>query len=91
MNLKEAIEILKLHNEWRKGADAEQLHPVKIGNAIDLVTERINHLAELLEEGILYLENFDWPESMIESLGNFSMNAQSVVFEIKGNAPDLID
>ena len=49
MDLKEAIEILKLHNDWRKGADTEQLHPVKIGNAIDLVIKTISELSALLD------------------------------------------
>lgn len=37
MTIDEAIEVLELHNKWRKGADIEMQSPVKIGMAIDLV------------------------------------------------------
>ncbi|MCQ9638616.1 hypothetical protein MP478_04375 [Chryseobacterium sp. WG14] len=91
MNTKEAIEILKRHNEWRKGADTQQEHPVKVGDAIDLAISRIYYLADLLEEGIAHLENLEWQQNMVETYGNFVMNAQSMVYEVKDNAPNLID
>ena len=37
MTIDEAIGVLELHNQWRKGAEVEMQHPVRIGMAIDLV------------------------------------------------------
>ena len=37
MTIEEAIEVLELHNQWRKGADIPRETPVRIGMAIDLV------------------------------------------------------
>ena len=37
MTIDEAIEVLELHNQWRKGAEVEMQDPVRIGMAIDLV------------------------------------------------------
>ena len=37
MKIDEAIEVLELHNQWRKGAEVEMQDPVRIGMAIDLV------------------------------------------------------
>lgn len=91
MNTKEAIEILKRHNDWRKGADTEQEHPVKVGDAIDLVVSRVLDLVDLLEEGIAHLSNVEWQQNMVETYGNFIMNAESAVFEIKDNAPNALD
>jgi hypothetical protein len=39
MNLTQAIQILKLHNEWRRGAEIDMLSPKMIGEAIDKVIE----------------------------------------------------
>ena len=37
MTIDEAIEVLELHNQWRKGADIPMETPARIGMAIDLV------------------------------------------------------
>lgn len=37
MNLKEAIEILMIHNKWRLGADVIMIEPKKLTEAIDIV------------------------------------------------------
>ncbi len=37
MELSRAIEILVLHNKWRRGAEIHQQHPEVIGQAIDTV------------------------------------------------------
>ena len=37
MIIEEAIEILKTHNEWRRGAEIEQLDHNLIGQAIDRI------------------------------------------------------
>lgn len=46
MTLKEAIEVLKLHNEWRRGEvdNTKMQCPKDIGNAIDLVVNRLTAL-----------------------------------------------
>lgn len=49
MELKEAKEILKEHNEWRRGAEIKQQEPKLIGEAIDTV---LAHLKEQ-ESGVL--------------------------------------
>lgn len=43
MTLPEAIEILKLHNEWRRGGDGEMVNPTTLGIAIDLIIEHYKH------------------------------------------------
>ena len=37
MTITEAIEILKSHNEWRRGGDGEMTNPTELGVAIDLI------------------------------------------------------
>lgn len=39
MKIKEAIKILKYHNEWRRGADIEMTDIKDLGIAIDTVVE----------------------------------------------------
>lgn len=39
MIIEEAIEILKTHNEWRRGAEIKVSEPWVIGKAIDTVVE----------------------------------------------------
>jgi hypothetical protein len=38
MSLYEALLILENHNKWRKGADMEPTDPIKLGEAIDIIT-----------------------------------------------------
>lgn len=44
MTIDEAIEILELHNQWRKGADIPMQNPTIIGMAIDLVIMELKNL-----------------------------------------------
>lgn len=44
MTIDEAIEVLELHNKWRKGAEIPQESPVRIGMAIDLVVCELKNL-----------------------------------------------
>lgn len=37
MTLSQAYEILKSHQEWRKGADIPMESPTKLGMAIDII------------------------------------------------------
>lgn len=46
MTIQIAIEILKLHNKWRRGAEIEPTAPALLGKAIDVVVkhyENANH------------------------------------------------
>lgn len=38
-NLSHAIEIISLHNEWRRGAEIEMAHPKILGKAIEQVLD----------------------------------------------------
>ena len=40
MKLKEARQILKKHNKWRKGAEIEMTEPQIISQAIDVLTDQ---------------------------------------------------
>ena len=46
MTIDEAIEVLELHNQWRKGGDVGMQSPIKIGMAIDLVVCELKTLRE---------------------------------------------
>lgn len=35
MTIERCIEVLTIHNEWRRGAEIEMLHPKEIGEAIE--------------------------------------------------------
>lgn len=37
MTIKEAIAILELHNEWRRGANIPLQNPTLLGTAIDII------------------------------------------------------
>lgn len=39
MTTKEAINILKLHNDWRKGANIEMQRPSDITKAIEVIVQ----------------------------------------------------
>jgi hypothetical protein len=41
MNLIQAIEILRTHNEWRRGADIPMQNQTQLGIAIEII---LNHL-----------------------------------------------
>ena len=44
MTIDEAINVLELHNKWRKGADIEMQPPTMIGMAIDLVVCELKNI-----------------------------------------------
>jgi len=41
MTLKQAMQILDLHNQWRRGADILQQSPQTIGIAIDTILKHL--------------------------------------------------
>ena len=44
MNIQEAKEILKTHNEWRKGSDEKEMtSPKKISEAIDILVQYVEN------------------------------------------------
>lgn len=43
MELKEAIQILKTHSKWRRGANIKQTTPVELGTAIDLIIKHLEN------------------------------------------------
>jgi len=47
MTTKKAIEILRKHNEWRRGAEIDQMRPIEIGAAIDLALESMREVEKL--------------------------------------------
>ncbi len=46
MTKEEAIKILELHNQWRKGAEIPMENPVRLGMAIDIVVCELKSLLE---------------------------------------------
>ena len=46
MTTEEAIRILELHNQWRKGAEIPMENPVRLGMAIDIVVCELKSLLE---------------------------------------------
>lgn len=55
MTGKEAIELLRRHNEWRRGAEIEMESPEKLGKAIEAVCARVEYL-----EGMIVRLNQSW-------------------------------
>jgi hypothetical protein len=41
MTIKQAVEILKLYNEWRRGEEIKMPNPAKIGEAIDVAIKEL--------------------------------------------------
>ena len=41
MTRAEALEVLRAHNAWRRGADSGMEHPTVIGRAIDVAIEAL--------------------------------------------------
>jgi hypothetical protein len=50
LDLREAVEILRTHNEWRRGAVIQQESPGVIGAAIDVVCELVPSILRDQEE-----------------------------------------
>jgi len=50
MNLKQAIEILKTHNQWRRGALIEQASPKELGIAIDIIVNNFEKNTDWIDE-----------------------------------------
>jgi hypothetical protein len=59
--LREAVEILRMHNEWRRGAETPMESPGVIGAAIDVVCELGPRLDERLAKASSLLLTI-WPD-----------------------------
>ena len=59
MTLKEAIQILKTHNEWRRGADVSMGSTTELGIAIDIIVSEIPDLQLKIQEKICNLLDQD--------------------------------
>lgn len=46
MKIDKAVQVLRKHNEWRKGAEIPQLDPHEIGDAIDTVCNFVESITE---------------------------------------------
>lgn len=55
MEIKQAVEILKAHNEWRKGADTPHTEPKDLGDAIDTVIEALSQPKEVESDAVEFL------------------------------------
>jgi len=59
MKIKEAVEVLKKHNEWRRGAEIDQMRPILIGEAIDIAINQLSEMSlkeayEILKQNVRY-------------------------------------
>lgn len=50
MELKQAIEILKSHNEWRRGAEILMTDPTTLGEAIDTIVDHFRGTTKKVDE-----------------------------------------
>lgn len=66
MTIKQAIKILKEHNEWRRGAETPQIEPKILGEAIDEVIDYFKNRPSTAQR-----DNLTTPikQKKIESLG----------------------
>lgn len=55
----------------------------------DKITKEM--LADLLQEALNLLDDFPYEQSLQERRANLNMNAQNLIWEIKNNAPKLLD
>jgi hypothetical protein len=47
MNIQEAIVVLKLHNQWRKGAETPMIEPKELSEAIDAIVDYYHNKTEI--------------------------------------------
>jgi len=77
METKEALDILKRHNIWRRGADIEPINPERLGKALDKAIEvlgsDVSQQRELLINSICCteFETVDLDPEIAKSLNDF--------------------
>jgi hypothetical protein len=69
MTIDEAIEVLELHNQWRKGAEIPMETPTRIGIAIDLILCELKNLRKIpissdVEREAELINIIDWMKNM---------------------------
>ena len=67
MTIDEAIEVLELHNQWRKGADMPMETPIRIGMAIDLVVCELKNLRIAHVSSSFYSDGNDYSHLEVNS------------------------
>jgi hypothetical protein len=75
MKIQEAIDILKIHQQWRLGADIEMLEPKKISEAINVIILQFAQ-KEISDEEILNAAKESKLEDLIISVGSFELGAR---------------
>ena len=48
-SVREQVELLRKHNEWRRGCEGDMAHPMEIGEAIESVCDSAISASELRE------------------------------------------
>ena len=72
MTAQKAIEILKIHNNWRRGKADDTPYTVKeLGEAIDLIVANQKAMEEFIEAIALYKENNGQRELTAIKLSDF--------------------
>ena len=70
MNTKEALKILKNHNEWRRGKECTPYSPTIIGEAIDIMVDQQSKLD-------LTVEWLKKSKSIVEEIESFLKSIES--------------
>jgi len=91
MSATKCAEILRKHNEWRRGGDGEQTNPLELGIAIDTALDLLSQPKNFGRHDLMAVAAFryclgrttyivsecaDW---LIEQRPNISQNAQKVI------------
>lgn len=58
---------------------------------LEEVTDYESLLAGLLEAAVNLIDEFPYDPKLQETRGNLCMNAQSLIFDVKNNTPNLLD
>lgn len=74
MNLKEAIEILKTHNQWRRGALIEQASPKELGIAIDIIVNNFEKNTDWIDEAWKHSQDSEDLTAAIERYHEYQRN-----------------
>ncbi|SIS72491.1 MULTISPECIES: hypothetical protein [Chryseobacterium] len=85
------------------GKEYIQMHPIMLKNKhvartdfpepewVEEVPDREDEMTELLTDAIDLIQNLPYDEKLQETRGNLIMNCESIIYEIKNNAPNILD
>lgn len=92
MNIEKLADRLAYYNEWRRGMDGKQPHPVELGADIDEAVSALREIASLraeLESARVDAERYRWLRDKVENqdlviakVGSWSLESWS------GDSPD---